>query len=74
MSLRRYLTSRYDWTGLSKKFYTSETWELGSILFFAVMVVISFLVILPSFGYKFTTELTPEGGRKDQLLRTYPYR
>jgi hypothetical protein len=64
MSLRRYLTSRYDWTGLSKKFYTSETWEIGFILFFAVMVVLSFLVILPSFGFKFTTELTAEGGVK----------
>ena len=64
MSLRRYLTSRYDWTGLSKKFYTSETWELGFILFFAALVVIAFLVILPSFGFRFTTELTPEGGVK----------
>ncbi len=64
MSLRRYLTSRYDWTGLSKKFYTSETWEIGFILFFAVMVVLSFLVILPSFGFRFTTELTAQGGVK----------
>ncbi|MCK9423057.1 MAG: 4Fe-4S dicluster domain-containing protein [Bacteroidales bacterium] len=64
MSLRRYLTSTYDWTGLSKKFYTSKIWELAWILFFAALVIISFLVILPSFGYKFTTELTAEGGVK----------
>ena len=64
MSLRRYLTSKYDWTGLSKKFYTSEIWELMFLLAFAAMVVISFLVILPSMGYRFTTELTPEGGVK----------
>jgi ferredoxin len=64
MSLRRYLTSIYDWTGLSKKFYTSEIWELGFILVFAALVVISFLVILPSFGITFTRELTSEGGVK----------
>jgi ferredoxin len=64
MSLRRYLTSIYDWTGLSKKFYTSEIWELGFILVFAALVVLSFLVILPSFGINFTRELTPEGGVK----------
>jgi ferredoxin len=64
MSLRRYLTSVYDWTGLSKKFYTSETWEIGFILFFAAMVVVSFLYILPAYGYRFTTELTSEGGVK----------
>jgi len=62
MSLRRYLTSRYDWTGLSKKFYTSEIWELLWIIFFAAMVILSFLVILPAFGYRFTPVLTPEGG------------
>lgn len=63
MSLRRYLTSKYDWTGLSKKFYTSEIWELLFILFFAVLVILSFLVLLPSFGYRFTTELI-DGGVK----------
>jgi ferredoxin len=64
MSLRRYLTSKYDWTGLSKRFYTSEVWELAFILLFAILVVISFLVILPSMGYHFTKELTPEGSVK----------
>jgi ferredoxin len=72
MSLRRYLTSRYDWTGLSKKFYTSETWELGFILFFAMLVVIAFLVILPAFGFNFTTELTPEGGVKVNSFAPIP--
>jgi ferredoxin len=64
MSLRRFLTSRYDWTGLSRKFYTSETWELAFIVFFASLVIITFLVILPFFGFRFTTDLTPEGGVK----------
>ena len=64
MSLRRYLTSVYDWTGLSKKFYTSEVWELSFILIMAAMVVAFFLKVLPAMGYTFTRELTPEGGVK----------
>ena len=47
MTLRRYLTSQYDWTGLSKKFYTSKIWEFGFILFLALLVVVLFLVYLP---------------------------
>lgn len=31
MTLRRFLTSQYDWTGLAKKFYLSKTWELGAL-------------------------------------------
>jgi ferredoxin len=62
MSLRRFLTSKYDWTGLSKKFYTSEIWELAFILVFAGLVVLSFLFLLPSLGYNFTKVLTAEGG------------
>jgi len=47
MTLRRYLTSIYDWTGLSRKFYTSHFWECGFILFFAALVVALFAVFLP---------------------------
>lgn len=72
MSLRRYLTSTYDWTGLSKKFYTSEIWELAWILFFALLVVLSFLVVLPFFGYHYTSELTPEGGVKINSFAPIP--
>jgi heterodisulfide reductase subunit C len=64
MSLRRYLTSIYDWTGLSKKFYTSKVWEVGFILFFAILVVLAFTILLPSFGIRLDTKLTPEGGVK----------
>ncbi|HTX87857.1 MAG TPA: 4Fe-4S dicluster domain-containing protein [Bacteroidales bacterium] len=64
MSLRRYLTSKYDWTGLSKKFYTSEIWELGFILLFAALVVIAFLVVLPSMGFSLDRTLTDQGGVK----------
>ncbi|MDP1620740.1 MAG: 4Fe-4S dicluster domain-containing protein [Bacteroidales bacterium] len=64
MSLRRFMTSRYDWTGLSKKFYTSEVWELAWIIFFAILVVLSFVIVLPSFGFHYTSELTADGGVK----------
>jgi ferredoxin len=60
MSLRRYLTSLYDWTGLSKKFYTSKIWEVGFIIFFAILVVLAFIFVLPPLD----TTLTPEGGVK----------
>ena len=60
MSLRRYLTSLYDWTGLSKKFYTSKIWELMFILVFAVLVVLAFIFVLPPLD----TSLTAEGGVK----------
>ena len=31
MSLRRWATTQYDWTGLARRFYLSEAWELGAI-------------------------------------------
>ena len=39
MALRRYAISRYDWTGLSRKLYTSRLWEFGALLFVALLVV-----------------------------------
>jgi ferredoxin len=60
MSLRRYLTSLYDWTGLSGKFYTSKIWELGFIIFFALLVILAFILILPPLD----TTLTDQGGVK----------
>lgn len=47
MTLRRYLTSVYDWTGLSKKFYTSKWWEFGAIIFLALIVIMLFVIFLP---------------------------
>ncbi len=42
MGLRRYLTSRYDWTGISKLFYTSRVFEVASILVVAFLVGLGF--------------------------------
>lgn len=44
MTLRRYLTSVYDWTGISSKINRSEAWHIGSLLFVAVSVLI--LIVL----------------------------
>jgi quinone-modifying oxidoreductase subunit QmoC len=44
MSLRRWLTRQYDWTGLARKFYTSEIWEIGSIGLVGVLVILLFLL------------------------------
>jgi len=32
MTLRRYLTAQYDWTGLSRKIHQSKAWHLGVLL------------------------------------------
>jgi len=47
MSLRRYLTSVYDWTGFSKLFYTRKVWEFLTIIILFVLVVASFVVYFP---------------------------
>ncbi len=44
MTMRRWLTARYDWTGLARKFYTSKVWELGSVLLLAALVVGMFVI------------------------------
>ncbi len=43
MAARRWLTAKYDWTGLARKFYTSPTWELGSIVVVAIFMVLMFV-------------------------------
>ncbi|MBE9473672.1 MAG: 4Fe-4S dicluster domain-containing protein [Chloroflexi bacterium] len=44
MTMRRWLTAQYDWTGLAGKFYTSKYWEIGSVLLVSAFVVL--LIIL----------------------------
>ena len=61
MILRRYLTSVYDWTGLSKKFYTSHLWEFGSVVIIGVLIALLFSVFNP---HGIVTALTAEGGVK----------
>jgi ferredoxin len=42
MGLRRYLTSMYDWTGISRLFYTSKVFEVSAILLVAALVGLGF--------------------------------
>ncbi len=42
MGLRRYLTSLYDWTGLSRLFYTSKAFEIIAILVVAGLIGLAF--------------------------------
>lgn len=44
MTLRRWLTAQYDWTGLSAKMYKSKLWELGAL--FAVGAFMAFLIFM----------------------------
>ncbi len=50
MNLRRYLTSLYDWTGLSRLMYRSVYWELGILLAVAAVVVLMF-TLPQNFGF-----------------------
>lgn len=60
MSLRRWQTSKYDWTGLSRKFYTSKVWKIAAIGLLATLVLVLFIL----FHGPMTTELTAQGGVK----------
>ena len=40
MAARRWLTAQYDWTGLSKKLYTSTTWSIGALIIGALIVIL----------------------------------
>ncbi|KPK21540.1 MAG: hypothetical protein AMK69_21620 [Nitrospira bacterium SG8_3] len=38
MAMRRYLTSRYDWTGFARKFYTSERFEIIAVAVVGILI------------------------------------
>jgi ferredoxin len=50
MALRRYLTTQYDWTGLSRLMYRSAAWEIGILALVAAFVVALF-TLPQSFGF-----------------------
>ena len=52
MATRRWLTSRLDWTGISKKLYTSWKWEI-CILMIGALAVLGLFTIPGMFGAKF---------------------
>lgn len=60
MATRRYLMSKYDWTGISKKINTSKIWEISILS----MISLAVLLVFVFFHGEMTTELTSEGGVK----------
>jgi quinone-modifying oxidoreductase, subunit QmoC len=40
MTLRRFLSARYDWTGITSKLLQSKTWYVGSLIFVAVLTLL----------------------------------
>jgi ferredoxin len=52
MAARRWLTTRYDVTGLSRRLYTSEAWEIGALAVVA-LIVLGFFVVPGMFGVTF---------------------
>ena len=51
MATRRWLTSRYDWTGLSRRLYLGARWQVGMLLVVAVAVLLLF-VVPADFGFR----------------------
>ena len=49
MAYRRFLISKYDWTGISRRLYSSEKLEILSIILLA-LGVLAFFVLIGSFG------------------------
>jgi len=49
MTLRRFFTANYDWTGIAKKLYTSKVWEFAAIFLLAGIVFIVW-ALLPGLG------------------------
>ena len=45
MSLRRWLTSTYDWTGISRLFYRSWRWEISAVFVTAFLTIIGFVML-----------------------------
>jgi ferredoxin len=45
MAMRRWLTSQYDWTGLSNKLYTSKLWTVAGLVFAVALVILLALLL-----------------------------
>jgi quinone-modifying oxidoreductase, subunit QmoC len=48
MVMRRWLTSRYDWTGFSRKFYTSESFEIMAVAIVGILVGLALILFRAS--------------------------
>jgi len=64
MATRRYLTSKYDWTGFSRKFYTSEIFEIVAVAVVAVLVgllLVFFHAENPNMEHAYINSVWPAG-------------
>lgn len=59
MAARRYLTALYDWTGLARKMYHSEVWEIGMLALVALVVILLF-VLPDNFGFGLLRQSSPD--------------
>jgi ferredoxin len=62
MAARRYLTSLYDWTGFSKRFYTSWKFEVAAVAIVAILVGLALLLFntgTPDWGHADINSLWP---------------
>jgi hypothetical protein len=48
MTLRRYLTTRYDWTGLSSKLFKSKIWGAAALFVIGLAALLVMLFYIPS--------------------------
>jgi ferredoxin len=62
MSIRRYLISVYDWTGISKLLYKSKALEIAAILVLAVIVMILYLLYTTFPSGDTAQWIGPDGG------------
>ena len=51
MAARRWLTAVYDWTGLSRLMYRSIAWEIG-LLVFVALIVLALFTLPQNFGFR----------------------
>ncbi|MGE5841108.1 MAG: 4Fe-4S dicluster domain-containing protein [Deltaproteobacteria bacterium] len=62
MVMRRWLTSKYDWTGFSRKFYTSESFEIIAVAVVGILVglaLILFRASNPNMEHAFLNSVWP---------------
>ncbi len=62
MSIRRYLISVYDWTGISKLFYKSKTLEVTSIIVLSIIVMVLYLIYTTFPSGDSSQWIGPDGG------------
>jgi len=72
LTLRRFLSSQYEWTGMASKLLTSRVWYFGSLGFVAVLVVLLILCYhLWYVGLPFSGLATPLGMEHMFPIMTY---